>query len=382
MDQHRHGRHDHHHGAGGRDGVGDDDLAAADHRRRTRRRLGEGQDRAGAGHRGDLRQSGFLPPVHVHLVTKRGVELLPAAAPRWRAGAPSSARQCANRLGVPVAELTTEPSVVVHATSGRRLSYGDIASFAEIPAQAPTIDPEELKKPSDFRLIGKDVMRVELPSKVNGSATYSIDVQVPGMLYGIVVRAPVEGSMPVEVDESTVRAIPGVMRVVRLPYGVGALAETAWAALAARRALNDAITWSRTGATWGFDSEMGLDAFAADASNLGAPATDWGRKGDAAGEMARAATVLEATYRADFAYHAQMEPLNAVASVSPAGDAVELWCGTQNQSAAVDATARALGITRDRVKLNYLLLGGGFGRRGHVDEEFSIDAVLLSKEVR
>ena len=288
----------------------------------------------------------------------------------------------ANRLGVPVAELTTEPSMVVHARSGRKLSYGDIASFAEIPPQAPTIGPDELKKPSDFRLIGKDVMRVELPSKVNGSAIYSIDVQVPGMLYGIVVRAPVEGSAPVEVDESTVRAIPGVMRVVRLPYGVGALAETVWAALAARRALNDAITWSRTGASWGFDSEKGLDAFAADASNLGAPATDWGSKGDAAGEMAMAATVLEATYRADFAYHAQMEPLNAVASVSPAGDAVELWCGTQNQSAAVDATARVLGITRDRVKLNYLLLGGGFGRRGHADEEFIVDAVLLSKEAR
>src|SRR5258708_29446308 len=152
-------------------------------------------------------------------------------------------------VGDPVSELTTEPSIVVHSTSGRRLSYGKIVSFAEIPAQAPTIGPDELKKPSDFRLIGKDVMRVELPSKVNGSAIYSIDVQVPGMLYGIVVRAPVEGSAPVEVDESTVRAIPGVMRVVRLPCGVGALAEAAWAALAALRALNDAITCSPTGAS-------------------------------------------------------------------------------------------------------------------------------------
>src|SRR3981189_226057 len=98
--------------------------------------------------------------------------------------------------------------------------------------------------------------------------------------------------------------------------------------------------------------------------------------------MARASTVLDATFRCDYAYHAQMEPLNAVASVSPAGDAVELWCGTQNQSAAVDATARVLGIPRARVQLNYLLLGGGFGRRGHADEEFIVDAVLLSKEVR
>ena len=81
------------------------------------------------------------------------------------------------------------------------------------------------------------------------------------------------------------------MRIVKLPYGVGALAETAWAALAARRALNDAITWSRTGASWGFDSEKALDAFAADASNLSAPATDWGRKGDAAGEIGDACLV-------------------------------------------------------------------------------------------
>src|SRR5258708_2144979 len=205
-----------------------------------------------------------------------------------------------NRLGVPVAELTTEPSMVVHATSGRRLSYGEIASFAEIPAQAPTIGPDELKKPSDFRLIGKDVMRVELPSKVNGSAIYSIDVQVPGMLYGIVVRAPVEGSAPVEVDENSVRAIPGVIRVVRLPYGVCALAETVWAALAARRALNDAVTRSRTGTSWGFDSEKGLDVFAADASNLSAPPPASGRHGGAAGEMPRPATVLAATSSAAF----------------------------------------------------------------------------------
>ena len=104
-------------------------------------------------------------------------------------------------------------------------------------------------------------------------------------------------------------------------------------------------------------------------------------KGDAARELEKAATVLDATYRCDYAYHAQMEPLNAVASVSPAGDAVELWCGTQSQSLAVEATAEALGIARSKVKLNDLLMGGGFGRRGHRDEEFIVDAVLLSKEI-
>src|SRR5919109_4940257 len=100
----------------------------------------------------------------------------------------------AKKLGVPVDELTTEPSVVVHAKSGRRLSYGEIAQFAEIPEKAPEIKPEQLKKPAQFRLIGKDVTRVELPDKVNGRAKYAIDVHVPDMLYGVIIRAPVEGS--------------------------------------------------------------------------------------------------------------------------------------------------------------------------------------------
>lgn len=116
----------------------------------------------------------------------------------------------ARKLGVPVEELTSEPSVVVHAKSGRKLSYGDIAAFAEVPAKAPEIKPEQLKKTADLRLIGKDVMRVELPSKVNGSATYGIDVQVPGMLYGTVLRAPVEGSVPDKIDDGKAKAVAGV----------------------------------------------------------------------------------------------------------------------------------------------------------------------------
>src|SRR6185369_3555455 len=139
----------------------------------------------------------------------------------------------AKKLGVPVDELTTEPSVVVHAKSGRRLTYGEIAAFAEIPAKPPEIKPEDLKKPAQFRLISKDVMRTELPSKVNGSATYSIDVRVPGMLYGAVLRAPVENAAPEKFDEAKVMTIKGVVKAVKLPYGVGIIAETPWAAFAA-----------------------------------------------------------------------------------------------------------------------------------------------------
>jgi isoquinoline 1-oxidoreductase subunit beta len=282
--------------------------------------------------------------------------------------------------GVPAAELTTEPSAVLHAKSGRRLSYAEIAAFAEIPAKAPEIKREELKQSSQFRLIGKDVMRVELPGKVNGGVKYGIDVQVPGMLYATVLRAPVEGAAPERIDDAKAKAVKGVIKIVKLPYGVGVLAETPWAAFDARTMLVNAISWSKSGKAWGFDSEQGLQALGAEARDLNAQASDWFKAGDARAELQKAATSMEAEYRCDYAYHAQMEPLNAVASVSPSGDAAEIWCGTQSQSMAQGGAAKALGIARDKVKLNDLLLGGGFGRRGPRDADFVVDAVLMSKE--
>jgi isoquinoline 1-oxidoreductase beta subunit len=289
----------------------------------------------------------------------------------------------AKHWSVSVAELTTEPSTVVHAKSNRRIGYGEIAAFAEAPQVAPDIKPSDLKPASRFRLIGKDVLRAELPNKVNGTAKYSIDVQVPGMIYGAVLRSPVEGGTPDTFDEAKVKKIAGVLEIVRLPYGVGVLASTPWAAFDGKAEIEGSIKWNRTGKAWGFDSEKGMQAFAADARNLSIPVTnDWFKQGDADSALKTAATVLEAEYRCDYAYHAQMEPLNATAAVSPAGDSAEVWCGTQSQTMAIEAVAKALGIPRDKVKLNYMLLGGGFGRRGHRDEEFIVDAVLLSKHAK
>jgi isoquinoline 1-oxidoreductase beta subunit len=288
----------------------------------------------------------------------------------------------ARQWNVPSTELSTEPSVVVHAKSGRRIGYGEIVEFAEIPAVAPDIKPEALKKTSDFRLIGHDVMRVELPTKVNGSAKYAIDVQVPGMIYGAVLRSPVLGGAPDKVDDAAAKAIAGVIDVVRLPYGVGVLAKTPWAAFSAKSALEPGVTWQRNGKAWGFDSDKGLDAFAADARDLRKPTVEWYKQGDAEAALATAATRIEAEYRCHYAYHAQMEPLNAVASVSVAGDAAEVWCGTQYPTAAQAAAARALGIPVEKVKLNYTLLGGGFGRRGDYAEEYAVDAVLMAKSAQ
>jgi isoquinoline 1-oxidoreductase subunit beta len=143
------------------------------------------------------------------------------------------------------------------------------------------------------------------------------------------------------------------------------------------------VTWRRAGKAQGFDSEKAFDTYMAVArGSVANPVEIAEQVGDAPAGFRAAATIVESVYQCDYAYHAQMEPLNAVASVSPAGDAAEIWCGTQAQPVAVEATANALGIPKSKVILHDMLMGGGFGRRGNRDQEFVVDAVLLSNEVK
>src|SRR5256712_1913941 len=283
----------------------------------------------------------------------------------------------ARKWDVPLAELSTGPSTVVHAKTGRSMSYGEIAAFAQVPATAPAIRLEELKKPEQYRLIGKDVMRVELPTKVNGTAQYSIDVQLPGMLYGAVLRGPVEGTSPLTIDDAQARAVPGVVRVVRLPFGVGVLAETPWAAFDAKNALK--VTWDRRARAFGHDSDKAIPIYSAAARNLNRAGKPWDSAGDAPGAMQKAAKVYEGEFVCDYTYHAQMEPLNSVASVSPSGDSCEIWCGTQSQTMAVAAVAKALGIPVEKVKFNLTPLRRGFGRRRPPDQGIVLDPLPPSE---
>jgi len=287
----------------------------------------------------------------------------------------------ARRWNVPLAQLKTEPGCVVHSDSGRRLSYGQIAEFMELPATAPEVRSEQLKDPATFRLLGKrDVGRVDVSSKVDGSAQYSLDVQLPGMLYGVITRTPVEGARPIKVDDRAARAMSGVREIVVLPYGVGVVADKPWTAQAARESLK--IEWDKSGLGWGFDSEEKIAEFSQDVRNLSKPGKPWGKVGDALAAMRNATTIVQREYRCDYAYHAQMEPLNVVASVASDGKSCEVWAGTQSQTLALTAVAQALNIPEDKVKLNVMLMGGGFGRRGNRDEEFVVDGVLLSNAVK
>jgi isoquinoline 1-oxidoreductase beta subunit len=285
----------------------------------------------------------------------------------------------AARLNVPVAELTTEPSVVVHAKSGQRLTYGQIASFAALPEMMPEMSEKDLKDPSQFRLIGHEIPRVDIPAKTDGSAQYSIDVRLPNMAYATVVRAPVLGATVVSLNDSEVSKIPGVLKVMQLPPDrVAVAARTYEAALAGERALK--ITWSKI-AQSEFDSDRAMEEQSAIARDLSKAGFVVQNAGDTVAALNGAAKVYEAEYRTELVYHAHLEPLNSVAWVKDGGKSVEVWAGSQSPTHCVRSVAEALGIPPENVQLHRTYLGGGFGRRSAKDHDWAVDSALVSREL-
>jgi isoquinoline 1-oxidoreductase beta subunit len=269
----------------------------------------------------------------------------------------------AQHWGVAVAELSTEPSFVVHAKSGRRISYGEVVKFAKVPEQPPQVTEADLKKPSQFRLIGRaDIPRVDVPSKVDGSAKYGIDVRLPGMLYATVLEAPFDGAKAAQVDTAAALKVPGVKKVLPLPFGVAVLADTVNGARKGRSALK--VKWDAGSAAAGaFDSEKALQEYARHGRDPNAKAMTWSEKGDARKALAGAAKTLEAEYSSVHCYHAQMEPMNCVAMVAKDGQSAEIWTGTQSVALAALVAANVLKTTPDKIRVNQHLLGGGYGRR-------------------
>ncbi len=285
----------------------------------------------------------------------------------------------ATRLSVPVSELTTEPSVVVHAGSGRRLTYGEIAGFAALPATLPAMSEKDLKDPSKFRLIGHEIPRVDIPNKTDGSATYSIDVRLPNMVYATIVRAPVLGAIPISINAAEVSKMHDVLRVMQLaPDRVAVAARTYEAALAGERALK--ITWSKT-ARSDFDSDRAMEQQSAIARDLKRAGTQVQGVGDAAAAFKDAAKVYQAEYRTELVYHAQLEPLNSVSWVKGDGKSVEVWAGSQAPTHLMRSVAEALGIPPENVLLHRTFLGGGFGRRSAQDHDWAVDSALVSKKM-
>ncbi len=290
--------------------------------------------------------------------------LLAGAAARWR---------------VDPNELATEPSVIIHAASGRRMTYGEAAAIATIPATMPRIEKSELKKKSQFRIIGKSVPRRDIPEKVDGSAQYSIDVHLPGMVYASTMHAPVQLAEPVRWNDAKVRAMKGVIDIIKLEQGVAVVADTFEHVLSARDSLE--VEWTKTAAAQGFNSESALNAaYPAMAESRNTDVRTVGSKGNADAAFSGAAKIYKANFRSDYGYHAQMEPLNGVARFNAAGDQVEIWEGTQAPGRSRQKIAQALGLKTSQVVHHQHYLGGGFGRRSITD--YSIEAALIARAIK
>jgi len=283
----------------------------------------------------------------------------------------------AEHWGVDPGTLKTGPSVVIDPASSRRLSYGEIAVFGKVPATLPNVDKSELKQPKDFRLIGRSVPRRDLSLKVNGTAQYSIDVKLPGMVYASALHSPVHGNSPESWNDADIKTMPGVIATVKLPGGVGVVAETFVQAMAARRALK--VVWSK-GKGDSFDSTRTLEAYATIHSDPAAAVKVVDSKGDATAALTSAAKVYKAEYRSDYTYHAQMEPLNAVARFNETGDKIEVWDGSQDLGRSRDLIAKALGFSPEQVDVHQCYLGGGFGRRSLAD--YAVEAALLARATK
>ncbi len=298
----------------------------------------------------------------------------------------------AQKWGVDAASLKTEPSVVINPANGARLTYGEIAAFGTIPASLPEIDAKELKARKDFRLIGKPMPRRDVPSKVNGTAQYAIDVKLPGMVYASTLHSPVHNAQPGVWDpgkqdpsaappdswnDAEVKAMKGVIGIVKLANGVGVVADRFENAKAGRDALH--VTWKKAKAA-GFDSERALESYVKIHDDPNAQATPLEAKGDVKAAFASAAKTYKAEFRSDYGYHAQMEPLNAVVRLNDAGDKAEVWEGSQAPDESRKAVAKALGLKEEQVDFHQCYMGGGFGRRGLGD--YAAECAQMAKEVR
>ena len=265
-----------------------------------------------------------------------------------------------------------EAGAVLHVPSGRRLAYGALverAATLPVPAQVP------LKTPDKYRIIGRRVRRLDTPTKIDGSAVFGIDVRVPGMLYATVVRSPVFGAKVARVDSSKAKAIPGVRDVVQIDggkgVGVAVVADSTWAALQGRRALE--ITWDE-GPNAALNSEGVRNYFIERAKKTGAVAR---RGGDVPKALASAAKTLEAEYDNPFLAHATMEPMNCTAHVTK--DGCEIWAPCQSPAFVQQIAARATGLPLESIRVHITYLGGGFGRRA--DSDWPREAVQVSQWV-
>jgi isoquinoline 1-oxidoreductase beta subunit len=262
----------------------------------------------------------------------------------------------AKRWNVDPASCRAQSGEVLHAPTGRRIGYGDLAADA---ARMPVPDSVVLKRPQEFKLIGTPAKRLDTPAKVNGTAVYGIDVRPPGVKIATLAQSPVFGGRVKSVNDAAARAVKGVRQIVRLDDAVAVVADHMGAAKKGLAAL--VIEWDD-----GPHAKLNTSDIVAELEKAtftsGAVAQNIGDVGKA---MASAITKVEATYRVPFLAHATMEPMNCTVHVR--NDGCEVWVGNQAIARAQAAAAKVTGLPQDKVVVHNHLIGGGFGRRLEAD---------------
>ncbi len=274
----------------------------------------------------------------------------------------------ASRWQVPADTITVRDGVVRHAASQHTATFGELAEAA---AQQPVPQEVFLKDPEDFRLIGSYLPRKDGKDKIDGSARYTQDVKLPGMLTALVAHPPRFGAKVKSFEAGRARAVPGVVDVVEIPTGVAVLGRDFWSARRGREALK--VEWDETQAfTLGSAEIMGEYRRLAKQPGLVAR-----KDGDAEAAMTGAARTIEASYEFPYLAHAAMEPMNCVIRLDAEG--AEIWNGEQLQTGDQYAVAAVLGLTPERVKIHMLYAGGSFGRRANPQSDYVVEAATIAR---
>lgn len=258
----------------------------------------------------------------------------------------------ASKLGVPAAELTTADSKVLHAKSGKSLRYGELASEA---AEYSLNKAPALKARKDYKLIGKQVARADIPAKVNGSAQYGIDFTLPDMRVATIMSAPARGGKLESVDPAPAMAVKGVEKVIKLDNAVVVVAKGYWSALTGLRALSPKFS------DGGHAALSSASLFAAQDAirKAGKPTKEAGDGDLEAGFATKGAKLIEADYRLPFLHQAPMEPLSVTGHFRDGK--LDLWAGMQDPLGCKMKASKISGLDADKVTFHPMMMGGSFG---------------------
>jgi isoquinoline 1-oxidoreductase beta subunit len=272
----------------------------------------------------------------------------------------------ASAWNVPEIEVTVSQGQIRHDISDRSSNFGDLA---ELAMQQPVPETVVLKRPEQYRLIGANVRRIDVPGKTNGTVIYTQDFKLPNMLTAVVAHAPRFGATMTSFDAHEAKAIEGVVDVVAIPTGVAVIANDFWTATKARELLS--IEWDERDA-FTLSSEDLVSSYRSIVETEGTIARDAGSITDS---FAKAQQVIEADFEFPFLAHSPLEPLNCIVHLSE--DECEIWNAAQQQTRDQRDASAILGLAPEQIKVNMLYAGGAFGRRSNKD--YTVEAVHVAK---